>query len=232
VIEATTFIVSIAALASIRSLGAPADAPSPSLASVVEGMKYALGREELIGTYVVDIVAMIFGMPMALFPALAEAHGGASVLGWYYAAPAVGALVATLSSGWCARVERHGAAVVLAAGAWGVAITGLGFCTWSLALSLACLAAAGAADMVSGIFRGTIWNETIPDRLRGRLAGVEMVSYLSGPLLGNVESGLVAAEWSVVASVLSGGVLCVIGVALSVVWLPGFWRYDASKLKN
>ncbi|HVG36018.1 MAG TPA: MFS transporter, partial [Pyrinomonadaceae bacterium] len=167
---------------------------------------------------------MFFGMPMALFPAISTKFGGASV-GLLYAAPSVGAILATLSSGWTVRVHRHGLAVVIAAGVWGVSIIFFGFAE-SLWLALLCLAAAGAADMVSGIFRSVIWNQTIPDHLRGRLAGIEMVSYTTGPLLGNAESGLVASMVSVRFSVVSGGILCVLGTGVLALLLPSFVRYD------
>ena len=195
--------------------------------SIAEGFRYARSRPELIGTYGVDIVAMFFGMPNALFPALAvKLGGGPGVLGLLYAAPAVGSLLATVTSGWVAHVHRHGVAVCLAAAGWGLGIVVLGLAP-GLALALAGLVVAGFADMLSGIFRGTIWNQTIPDRLRGRLAGIEQVSYSTGPLLGNVEAGLVASLAGVRASIVSGGFLCVAGVAVAVLALPAFWRYDA-----
>ena len=165
---------------------------------------------------------MFFGMPNALFPALAQTFGGAGVLGLLYAAPPVGSLVATATSGWTRKVHRHGRAVILAAGVWGVGIILLGLAP-SLWLALLALALAGAADMISGIFRSTIWNQTIPDRLRGRLAGIEQVSYSSGPLLGDVEAGIVGS----LAGVRSGGVLCVVGVGIAALLLPAFRRYDA-----
>jgi MFS family permease len=171
---------------------------------------------------------MIFGMPMALFPAVAETLGGVKVLGWLYSAPSAGALVATVFSAWTKRVQRHGAAVIIAAGVWGLAITAFGF-SRNLWLALFFLALAGGADMVSGIFRSTIWNGTIPDHLRGRLAGVEMISYMSGPLLGNAESGLVAALAGTQFSIVSGGVLCVLGVVGCVFGLPKFWSYDQTR---
>jgi MFS family permease len=172
------------------------------------------------------MVAMFFGMPMVLFPAIAKQYGGAEVLGLLYAAPSVGALVASLTSGWAARVHRHGMAIIWAAGSWGLAVAVFGLVT-NLWVALFFLALAGAADMISGIFRGTLWNQTIPDRLRGRLAGIEQVSYSSGPLLGNLESGVVAALFSVRASVVSGGVLCVVGVGLFALFLPAFRHYDS-----
>ena len=225
-VDVVSFAISLVALAMIRRVPPPEKAERPGLASILGGLRYAWSRQELIGTYVVDFVAMIFGMPTALFPAMSERLGGAAILGYLYAAPSVGALVATLTSGWTPRVKRHGVAVLWAAFGWGLAIIGFGFSP-NLGVALLLLGVAGAADMVSGVFRQTIWNETIPDALRGRLAGVEMVSYMSGPLLGSVESGLVAAAFGTVASVASGGVFCVLGVAACAWLLPGFRAYDA-----
>jgi MFS family permease len=220
-----TFVISLAALLMMDAAPPPPDADRPSLQSIVEGLRYAKSRPELMGTYLVDMNAMFFGMPMALFPAIAAGFGNASV-GLLYAAPAAGALLATLTSGWMPRVQRHGLAVTLAAALWGVAIIGLGF-SGRLWLALVCLLLAGAADGVSGLFRMTIWNETIPDYLRGRLAGIEMISYLTGPLLGNAEAGIVASMFSIRASVVSGGVLCVLGTGLLVLTLPQFVTYTA-----
>jgi MFS family permease len=208
------------------------DAERPSLRAIVEGFRYARSRQELIGTYGVDMVAMFFGMPNALFPALAvKLGGGPGVLGLLYAAPAVGSLLATATSGWISRVNRHGAAVCVAAAGWGVGIVVLGLAP-GLALALVGLVIAGFADMVSGIFRSTIWNQTIPDRLRGRLAGIELVSYSSGPLLGNVEAGVVASLAGLRASIVSGGVLCIAGVAVAAALLPAFRRYEATPLAS
>ena len=225
-IDIGTFLVSLTALTLMRAVPPPPDAEPPSLRRIAEGFRYARSRPELLGTYGVDIVAMFFGMPQALFPAFANRFGGASVLGLLYAAPSAGSLVATLTSGWTSRVYRHGLGVILAAGAWGVGIVLLGLAP-DLPLALAALAFAGAADMVSGIFRSTIWNQTIPDRLRGRLAGIEQVSYSSGPLLGDLEAGVVGSLAGVRASIVSGGVLCVVGVAAAAFLLPAFRRYDA-----
>lgn len=225
-IDVATFGVSLVALGLMRAVPAPPGADRPSLRGIVESFRYAMGRPELVGTYGVDMIAMFFGIPIALFPAFAEEFGGAGALGLLYAAPSVGALLATATSGWTGRIHRHGLAVCWAAAGWGVAITALGFAP-NLALALLALTLAGAADMVSGIFRTTIWNTTIPDHLRGRLAGIEQVSYSSGPLLGNLESGVVAAFAGVRASIVSGGVLCVAGVAVAALALPAFRRYDA-----
>ncbi|MEW6476467.1 MAG: MFS transporter [Actinomycetota bacterium] len=227
-VDAATFAVSLGALALMRASPPPPDAERPSLRQVVEGLRYARSRPELIGTYVVDMAAMFFGMPMALFPELAQRYGGSAALGALYAAPSVGAFLATVTSGWTGRVHRHGRAITLAAAGWGLAIVGFGVAPW-LWLALLTLAAAGAADMVSGIFRMSMWNRTIPDHLRGRLASIEMLSYTSGPLLGNAEAGAAAALFGVRAAVVSGGVLCVASVAGAAGVLPAFWNYDVRR---
>jgi MFS family permease len=226
--DLATYAFSYLAVRQLRALAPPRSEERPTLDSVMEGFRYARSRQELLGTYFVDFIAMIFGMPLALFPALSQRLGGPRVLGMLYAAPAVGALVASLTARWTPRVTRHGLAVMLAATGWGVAIVAFGFCD-TLVPALFFLALAGGADAVSGIFRMTMWNQTIPDALRGRMAGIEMVSYLSGPLLGHVEAGAVAAAWGVRASTVSGGVLCVVGVLVCGALLPRFIAYDARK---
>jgi len=230
ILDLLTYVFSFFAVRRIRAVLPPESAEGLSLRSVLDGFRYARSRQELIGTYVVDFVAMVFGMPLALFPALSEKLGGPKALGLLYAAPAIGVLVASLTSRWTPRVHRHGLAVMLAATAWGIAIVGFGFCD-RLAPAVVFLALAGGSDAVSGMFRMTLWNQTIPDALRGRLAGIEMVSYMSGPLLGHVEAGMVAAAFSVRTSVVSGGVLCVIGVLLCGALLPRFVGYDARRWK-
>ena len=223
-IDAASFVVAIITVLLIRSVTAPMNADRASLRSVIEGVKYARSRQELLGTYLIDLNAMFFGMPMALFPALAESFGGASV-GLFYAMPAVGSLTVTLTSGWTKHVHKHGLAVTIAATVWGLAIIAFGMAKW-LWLSLFFLALAGAADMVSGLFRMTIWNQTIPDHLRGRLASIEMISYMTGPALGNAEAGLMASMLGLRGSVVSGGVLCVLGSGLLAFLLPAFIKYD------
>lgn len=223
-IDAATYAVAVSALLLIRSVPAPDEADRPSLRTIIEGWKYARRRQELLGTYLIDLNAMFFGMPMALFPAIAESFGGASV-GLFYSMLAVGPLIATLTSGWIGRVNKHGLAVTIAAAMWGLAIVGFGLAK-SLWLALFFLALAGAADCVSGLFRMTIWNQTIPDHLRGRLASIELISYTTGPYLGNAEAGLVASLFGLRASVVSGGVMCVIGAVALALFLPGFIHYD------
>ena len=219
-----TFAISLLALWMMRATPPLVNADRPSMHSLLEGLRYARSRPELLGTYFIDINAMFFGMPMALFPAIATRFGGSSV-GLLYAAPSVGAFIASVASGWSSRIHRHGLAVTIAAGIWGLAIIAFGFAD-RLWLALFWLGVAGAGDMVSGLFRMTIWNQTIPDHLRGRLAGIEMVSYMSGPMLGNAEAGIVASLFSIRTSVVSGGVLCVLGTAILGMIFPAFVRYD------
>jgi len=225
-VDVATFLVGLACLWLMRAVPPPVDAERPSLRRVLEGLRYARSRQELLGTYFVDMVAMFFGMPMALFPAIAQGLGGARVLGLLYAAPAIGSFVFSATSGWTGRVHRHGMGVIVAATIWGLAIIGFGLAP-GLWLALFFLMLAGAADMMSGVFRSVIWNQTIPDSLRGRLASIEMVSYTSGPALGNFEAGVVASLFSVRISIISGGVLCVVGCLICAVALPAFRAYDA-----
>jgi MFS family permease len=227
-VDAATFLVSLAALAFMRPVPPPADAAPPTLARIREGWRYARSRQELIGTYAVDINAMLFGIPVALFPAVADRYGGPEVLGLLYAAEPVGAVAFTLTSGWVARVHRHGKAVAVSAGAYGAAIVAFGLAD-ALPLALMALAAAGAADMSSGIFRQTLWNQTIPDHMRGRLAGIEQLSYSIGPTLGTARGGALAALTTVRFSIVSGGVACVAGTLVLAALMPRFWRYDAER---
>ena len=225
-VDVVSFAASLIALWLMRAAPAPAGGNRPSLRGVLEGLRFARERPELLGTYVVDIVAMFFGMPQALFPAIAETMGGPTVLGLLYSAPALGALLATATSGWTGGVRRHGLAILLSATVWGLAIIGFGLATTPV-LAVLMLAVAGGGDAISGIFRGAMWNQVVPDALRGRLASIEMVSYSSGPALGNAESGLIAGLFSVPASVISGGVLCVLGCLACAVLLPAFRAYHA-----
>ncbi|MGI8664608.1 MAG: MFS transporter, partial [Jatrophihabitans sp.] len=196
-----------------------------TLASVAEGIGYATGRKDLLGTYLIDTIAMITAMPMALFPFFAVVLNAPHEVGLLYAADSVGALLAGLVSGWVRRVHRHGRAIIIAALCWGAAM-GLAGLMPNLGLVLVLLACAGAADMVSGTFRGVIWDQTIPDELRGRLAGIELLSYSIGPTLGNARAGFMAVR-GVRFAISSGGLLCVLGVAAASAALPGFRRYDS-----
>ena len=199
----------------------------PSLAGIGQGLRYAFSRRDLLGTYLVDITAMLLALPVVLFPALAEeVFERPEALGLLYSAETVGALLATALSGWTSRVHHHGRAIVVAAAAYG-AFVGLAGLMPSIWLVGVFLMLSGAADMVSAVFRGTVWNQTIPENMRGRLAGIEMLSYSLGPLGGQVRAGVTADLWTVRGAIVSGGFACVAGVGATALVLRDFWSYDA-----
>jgi MFS family permease len=226
-IDTAGCVVALVMYARLRSFPAAPEADRPSLSGIAEGLRYARGRPEILGTYLIDIAAMFFGAPFALFPAFAARIGGPAVLGLLYAAPGAGALLVSATGGWAGHVHRHGRAIALAVCGWGLAIAAFGLAP-GLWWAVAALAVAGGADMISGIFRMTMWNQTIPARLRGRLAGLEMISYTTGEPLGNLESGLAASlVGSTRIAIVSGGALCVVGAVAVTLALPALWRYDA-----
>jgi MFS family permease len=224
-VAAGLYALALLAFAALRAVPPPTQAGELSLRAVADGVRYARSRRDLLGTYLVDITAMFFGIPEALMPAVAVRYGGPAVLGLLFSAAPAGALAVSVTSGWVTRVRRHGRAIALAAAGWGIGIVVFGL-AGSLALALAGLAFAGGADEVSGLCRQTMWNESIPDRVRGRLAGIEMLSWSSGPTLGNVEAGAAASLVGLRASIVAGGVLCVLGTVAIAVALPALWRYD------
>ena len=225
-VDVMTFAVSILLLLRLHSVTALGGGERPSLRHIAEGIRYAVSRKDLLGTYAIDLIAMAFAFPYALFPFLAEDLGAPWALGLLYSAGAVGSLIVTLTSGWTSSVHRHGRAIVVSAAIWGLGIALVGVTT-SLPLVLLFLAVAGGADMSSGIFRGVMWNQTIPDDVRGRMAGIELLSYSIGPLLGQVRSSTSAQLTSLRMSFISGGVLCMIGVGIAALSLPSLWNYDA-----
>jgi MFS family permease len=195
-----------------------------ALTDAAIGIRFALSRPELIGTYLIDIAAMLFAFPVALFPALSLQWGDARMTGILFASMAIGSLVATLLSGWSSRIHRQGRVVVIAAASWGLFILGAGLAPtpWLIVLFLIL---AGGADMVSGLFRGIIWNHAVPNTMRGRLAGIAMISYMIGPLLGNARAGWLASLSTVSVSLWSGGIACVLAVVATSLGLPKFWAY-------
>ncbi len=226
VVDVSALVVATLLYVAMRPYPHREETTPPSLQGIGEGVRYALSRRDLLGTYLVDIAAMFLAMPVVLFPALVEdVFHRPELLGLLYSAETVGAMIATALSGWTARVHHHGRAIVIAAAAYGACIGFAGLMPelWLVAVALA---GAGAADMISGIFRSTVWNQTIPESMRGRLAGIEMLSYSVGPLAGQVRAGVVADLWSVRASIASGGFACVAGVTLTALWLRDFWSYD------
>ncbi|MFI6902209.1 MFS transporter [Nonomuraea sp. NPDC050394] len=225
-LDTASFALSLVLLWRMRAVPPHEEARPASLKTLAEGVRYAWRRSDLMGTYLVDIAAMVFAMSTALFPFLAKQLGAPQAVGLLYSASAVGALIASLTGGWTARVHRHGLGVIVAAGLWGVAVA-LAAVVPNLFAVFFCLALAGAADMISGIFRSTMWNQTIPNELRGRLAGIELLSYASGPMLGNARAGAMAAFGGARFALGVGGLLCVGAVAALAGALPKFRRYDA-----
>ena len=228
-IDMATFAASLVAIWLLPPVPPAPDADRPSLQSILAGFRYVVRREVLLGIFVVDTIAMIFGMPRALFPAFAEQlGGGAGVLGLLYAAPFAGALVASLTSGWMMAVRRQGVGVLIAAAAWGAAIAVVGFAE-AVWFALLFLAVAGAADFISAVLRSNILLTVTPDSMRGRVSGIELAQVAGAPYLGDAEGGIVASLTSVRASIVSGGVLTVIGTAVAALALPALVRYDARK---
>jgi len=225
-LDAVSFAISVGLGLGLRPSPAAHDAAKPSLRSIWEGGRYAWSRKELLGTYAIDLAAMFFAFPTAVFPFLADDLKAPWSLGLMYAAGTVGSLAVSLTSGWSSRVHRHGRMIVCAALAWGAAMAVAGWMD-NVWLVLFFLAVAGGCDMISGIFRSTIWNQTIPDELRGRLAGIELLSFSVGPTLGQVRAGGMAALTGVRVSVWSGGLACIAAVGLLAGGLPKLMSYDA-----
>ncbi|MFF2125367.1 MFS transporter [Streptomyces olivochromogenes] len=224
-VDLVTFVGSVVLIVGLAASPAAHEAAKPSLASIAQGARYAWNRKELLGTYVIDLAAMFFAMPLAVLPFLADELHSAWSLGLMYAALPAGAMLVTLTSGWTSRVHRHGRMVAFAAACWGLAMVGAG-AVHNVWLVLLFLVLGGCCDMVSGIFRGAMWDQTIPDELRGRLAGIELLSYSVGPQLGQVRAGGMAAWTGVRASIWAGGALCVGAVGVLAWCLPQLMRYD------
>lgn len=229
VIDALTYFVSLLSLWMMQPTEVPKAEEKAGWSSIKNGFRYAIDQPVILGTYLVDIIAMLFAMPIALYPALAESWGGATAAGWLYASLPIGAMiVSVLFSGVVKKLRRQGAGVTIAATTWGVFIVGLAFAN-NLYLAVVCLVLAGVADAISAIYRQTIWNETIPSHFRGRLAGLNMLSYMIGPLIGNARAGFVASISSHFTSILSGGILCIFG-CLAMIWvLPHFWEHQSTQ---
>jgi hypothetical protein len=233
VLDGATFVASLAALKWVPEMPpALEDSGARTLRgharAVRDGLAWAFSRPVILSIFTIDLSAMIFGMPRAVFPAVAihSFHMGATGLGLLYAAPAAGALVAALTSGWVAQVGRQGLAVIVAVTIWGSCIALAGLSLFSLGLTLLLLACAGGADVVSAVFRGTILLEETPDALRGRLSALQIMVVTGGPRLGDVEAGLVAGVVGAPASIVIGGVACLFGTAAVALVAP-FRRYVA-----
>jgi MFS family permease len=227
--DAASFAVSFGLLCLLQPLPARrADGSEhpAGLRSVLTGLNYARRRPELMGSYLADLAAMTLAYPASLYPFMAAALHADWSVGLMFAASSVGAILMSVLSGWTGRVRRHGVAIAVAAAAWGAAIVGFGLAP-DVGVALACLTVSGAADMVSGLFRDTLWNQTIPDPLRGRLAGVELLSYGLGPSAGQLRGGAVATVSTPRIALWSGGLACMAAVAVVCAVLPGFAGYRA-----
>lgn len=227
-VDVATFGAALFALFTISSVPHVGGGRAFGLSSVIEGFQFLKGKRAIQGCFIADLNATILGMPTALFPAIAlsKFHGGTHVLGLLYAAPNVGAFVMALFSGWTARVVHQGRAVLIAIAIWGIAIAAFGIAP-NLGFALLLIALAGAADVISAVFRNLIIQREVPDQLRGRLSAIQIGVINAGPRLGNTEAGLVAGLAGVEVSVVSGGIGCVAGVLLMARFLPDFLRYRA-----
>jgi MFS family permease len=227
-IDVATFVVSWATVTAQHAQPPLEGAVRAGWRSVSEGIGYLRGRQAIQGVYLLDINAMVFGMPRALFPALGldYFHGGAQAVGFLYASPGVGALVGALTTGWVKAIRRQGRAVIVAVVVWGAAIAAFGLVD-VLWVAMVLLAVAGWADVVSAVFRNTILQSSVPDALRGRLSAIQIAVVQGGPRLGDLESGGVAQGLGATFSVVSGGVVCVIGALMLALALPGFRRQVA-----
>ena len=233
VVDVGTFAASLVATLLLRPLKpqlAEGQTPPSGVQAIKDGFAFLRGKRVLNSTFYIDLIAMIFGMPRALFPALALTvfDVGPGKLGLMYAAPAAGALLGALTSGWLGGVRRQGAAVVWAVAAWGAAIAAFGLLGSFFWLALVALAVAGAADVVSAVFRSTILQTSVPDSLRGRITAVHIMVVTGGPRIGDVEAGLVAVLTTPVFSVVFGGLACIVGAWLIAWRIPELWRYQPS----
>jgi MFS family permease len=230
-IDVASYLIAMTAVLTMSpqpppAAGTPGGAVTrPGWRSTLEGLRFVRRSQPVLGAYVIDVNAMVFGMPRALFPALAATvfGGGATTVGLLYAAPGAGALLGALTTGWVDRVRRQGLAVICAVLVWGAAIAAFGVAHW-LPLALVLLAVAGWADVLSAVFRNTIIQFAGPDGMRGRLMGVQMAVVAGGPRLGDLEAGAVATAFGDTASVVSGGLACIVGAFAVARALPGFTK--------
>ncbi len=231
-LDVATFAAAIVALVVIAPIPPARGAVRPGLAAVAEGIRFARRRRVILSTFVVDLNAMIFGMPTALFPVMAlnVFRVGPAGLGLLAAAPAVGALIGALLTGWVGRVRRTGRAVLWASAGWGLAITAFGLCAFSFPLALLFLAIAGAADVATAVLRAAIVQLVTPDELRGRVTSIHGLVVTGGPRLGDVEASAVAAALGAQVSAVSGGMACLVGLLAIVRSFPELAAFDQQEV--
>jgi hypothetical protein len=224
-IDVATYGVALIAALLLPALTPSGGGTPMGLRSMADGFRHLRGQKLLSATYWIDLNAMIFGMPRAVFPALGVGlfHGGAGVVGLLYAAPGAGALVGSVFTGWCSRVRRQGRAIAACVVVWGstIALFGIVPVLW---IGLGLLALAGAADVVSAVFRQAVQQRTVPEHLQGRLSGTFFAVVAGGPRLGDAETGVAAAIGGPQFAVWSGGLACVAGVGLLLWRVPELWR--------
>jgi len=224
-VDVGTYVVALAAFVQLAPSPPVAGARRASTASVLEGLRFLRGHSVVMSIFAIDLLAMVFGMPKALFPALSERlGGGATLYGLLLSAVAAGAFLASLASGWTGMVRRQGRAVIISVAVWGAAVAGAGLARAAVPVLLL-LVVAGAADMISGVFRSTVAADVTPDELRGRVSGVEIAVYAGGPVLGDVEAGVVGGLVGVPFAIVSGGLACIAGAAAFAALVPRFARY-------
>lgn len=221
-----TFTFSLALLYTLKATPPPESSGESVLVELRDGLAYAKSRPDIVGTYVVDLLAMAMAFPVVMLPFVAVRFHESYALSALYCGLPVGALLAVLTSRWSRKVHRYGRAVVAAASLWGIGIAAFGYSS-TLWLALAGLAVAGGADAVSGIFRQSMWNESIPPDVRGRMAGIEMISYSVGPTAGQFRAGVMAAWTTLRFSLTFGGLACTGSVGVVAAALPSLWRFDA-----
>jgi MFS family permease len=224
-VDVATYALSLVAFVRLSPAPPVPGAARASPASILEGLRFLRGHPVVLSIFAIDLLAMVFGMPRALFPALSERlGGGATLYGLLLSAVAAGAFLASIGSGWTGRVRRQGRAVIVAVAVWGVAVAVAGLLRAPVPV-LALLVVAGAADMISGVFRSAVAADVTPDELRGRVSGVEIAVYAGGPVLGDVEAGVVGGLLGVPFAIVSGGLACFVGAIAFAVLVPSFAGY-------
>lgn len=226
-----TFSISLLLLFRLRATAPSVPSSEGDLAALRLGLRYALSRPDILGTYVIDLLAMTLAFPVVMLPFVAQRFHVAYALALLNCGLPAGALVATLTSSWTRRVHHYGRAIAAAAAMWGLGIALFGF-SGELWWVIGGLAIGGAADAISGIFRTTMWNESIPPQLRGRMAGIEMISYSLGPTAGQFRAGLMAAWTTMRFSLTFGGLACTGSVGAVVAALPRLWAFDRRTDEN
>jgi MFS family permease len=219
-----TFTFSLILLYSLRATAATVPGEG-DVAALRSGLRYVMSRPDIVGTYIIDLLAMILAFPVVMLPFVAARFHETYALPLLYCGIPAGALVATLTSGWSRSVHRYGRAIVVAAALWGLGIALFGYSS-TLWLVFLGLAVGGGADAISGIFRTTMWNESIPPEMRGRMAGIEMISYSLGPTAGQFRAGVMAAWTTLRFSLTFGGLACTGSVGAVALALPRLWSFD------